>query len=327
MGAEKALNLTYTTNVTTNASSTVSATGQEPTGLNLVAQNLGSGLSAKLTPALRDAVPLGKAAYALAQGLGQGSANGFGLTQEKFEPSNNSDYMSIARNVGLGLSGSIASNSKPRQLFIQSVFGDGDVAAQLPKLAMAAGQGLGEGASKGLGLTRATDATTRPSRKRQTPNNSTSTDIPGAIESLTFGLSESFLQSANLSKIFDPSSLNIDLDAAALRSYASGAGKGIGEGLALGLNLTTGSEDSVTSPTRNIQGLNATKEQIAEQVVGGLVAGFLQNGGASAAGKALNYSASGLMNNIDSGLRKVWREVSLKALSMDFRKPVVFGTY
>jgi len=301
MGVETGLNLTDQNNVNAIATQAASAMGMEPTGLNLVAQNLGTGLSAQLAPALGNAdtdLPIGMAAFALAQGIGQGSANGLGLTQEAFQPNNGSDYMTIARNIGLGISGPIARNLNTQQLFNQSEFGGGVIMDQLPQIAMAAGHGLGEGASKGLGLKTPVNMTSSFSRKRQAPADPNQLDIAGAVGNFTSGLSESFLQSADLSKILDPSSLNLMPDAAGILSYASGAGKGLGEGVAIGLRLATASDGAVTSPETGSTGINATQERIAEQLVKGVVAGFLQNGGTSAAGKAFNSGAGGFMKNI-----------------------------
>jgi hypothetical protein len=302
MGAETAFNLTDENNVNAIAINAAAAMGMEPTGLNLVAQNLGTGLASQLAPAFGNPVtdvPIGMAAYALAQGMGQGSANALGLTQENFEPNNGSDYMTIARNLGLGISGPIAGNINTQQLLNQTGFGGGVIMNQLPQLMMAAGQGLGEGACKGLGLDRPSNVTSSSFRKRQAPGDTNQFDIVGATGNFTSGLSESFFQSADLSKIFDPSSIKMNLDSAAILSYASGAGKGLGEGLAIGFNMVTASNGTITSPNTGNPGMNATQELIAEEMAKGLVAGFLQNGGSAAAGKALKTGAGRLPMNID----------------------------
>ncbi|KAF2676878.1 hypothetical protein K458DRAFT_436943 [Lentithecium fluviatile CBS 122367] len=303
MGAETGLNLTNENQAKEIATKVASSMGMEPTGLNLVAQNLGSGLSAQLAPALGNVgsdVPIGMVVYALAQGIGEGSASGLNLTQEKFEPKNSSDIMSVAGNFGLGIAGPIAGGIGNSQFFSQASTTSGQLMAQIPQIAMAAGQGLGEGASKGLGLSKSANSTVvSPLGKRQVPTDPNEIDLEGTVRNFTYGLSESFLQSADLSKVFDPGSLNLNLDATGIISYASGAGKGLGEGLAIGLNLTAAVGGTVTSPEVGGTGINSTQEQIAEQFVKGLSAALLQNGGASFVGNAVN-SGGGFTKNLDA---------------------------
>lgn len=304
MGAETGLNLTDMEESQAIATRVAGSMGQEPTGINLVAQNLGSGLSGQLAPSLGNAssgVPIGMAAFALAQGIGQGSASGLNLTQEKFAPTNSSDIMAITRNFGLGLAGPIAGSVDVNKLVAGA--GGSQLMNQLPQIAAAAGQGLGEGASKGFGLGLNPNATgMSPFRRRQAPADPNQMDLPGTVGNFTLGLSQSFLQTSNLSLIFNaiaPGGVNFNLDAVGLVSFASGAGKGIGEGFAVGLNLTAATNGTVTSPQTGGTGINQTQEQVAEEFTKGLLAGFLQNGGATVVGNAFASGAGGLTKNVD----------------------------
>ncbi|KAH8698049.1 hypothetical protein GQ44DRAFT_779310 [Phaeosphaeriaceae sp. PMI808] len=296
MGTGTGLNLTNKGEAEAIATRVASTMDMQLTGGNLVARNLGSGLSGQLVPALGGLatdVPIGMAAFALAQGIGQGSASGLNLTQQKFEPKNGSDLMTIAGNLGLGVSMPIASSIDTQQLLGQA---GGQLMAQIPQIAMVAGQGLGNGAVKGLGLGKGANATLGSLLgKRQAPADPGLAAITGAVGNFTFGLSESFLQSANLGKLIDPNAFNLNLGGNTILSFASGAGKGLGEGIAIGFNVTNG---TTTSPQPEVTGIDRNKEQLAKELVKGIAAGFLQNGGASAARNILSSSTGGLTNSI-----------------------------
>lgn len=303
MGTSTGLNLTDEAKAKGIATRVASSMGMQATGLNQIAQNLGTGVSAQLAPSLggdlTSDIPVGMVAFSLAQGIGQGSASGLNLTQQRFEPKNGSDLMTLAGNIGLGVSEPIASSIDTQQLLSQSGLNNGDLMAQIPQIAMAAGQGLGGGAVKGLRLDKGANANGDSMLgKRQAPANPGQLDVIGAVGNFTYGLSETFLESADLSKIVDPNAFNFNLDSKGIVSFASGAGKGIGEGLAIALNLTNG---TAMSPRTDSTEIDASKEQIAEELVKGMVAGFLQNGGMSAAKQALNTGAGGLPSNINPG--------------------------
>lgn len=296
MGAEDGLNLTTPDQSKAIATKIAAASGEQPTGVNLIAQNLGSGLTAQLAPSLANlstgSIPIGMVAFSLAQGIGQGSASGLNLTQQTFPPTNGSDIMTIAKNLGLGITGPIAS-SLGMQKILSQAGGSSDIMKQIPQIAAAAGAGLGQGASKGLGLTKsgANGAVAR----RQAALDPTQMDIPGIVGNLTQGLSQSFLESSNLTMLLQSSGTSsFKLDSSAIVSLASGAGKGIGEGVALGLG-----GNSSTAATQIASGGNQTEEQIAEQFTKNLVTSLIQNGGVKAIGDSLSSQAGGLTTNVD----------------------------
>ncbi|KAF1952393.1 hypothetical protein CC80DRAFT_572612 [Byssothecium circinans] len=305
MGAENGFNLTTPEQSKAQATKVAASLGQEAKGLNLVAQNVGSGFTAQIAPALgntTNSFQVGMAAYGLAQGIGRGTAMGLNLTQMKYAPSNATDPMAVASNFGLGIAQPIAANIDVSKAFS----GTGDQFNQmLPMIAVAAGQGLGEGASKGLGLMKSNLTSGSPFKKRQLPAgmDPNAIDLPGTIGNFTLGLSESFLQSADLSKVFgggmNMSSLMFNLDATSLVSISSGAGKGAGEGIAVGLNLLTAVNGTLVSPATSVNGINTTQEQAAEQFVKGMLAGFLQNGGAQFVDSFVKQQTSSAGKNMD----------------------------
>lgn len=306
MGTGNSLNLTTPAESQAQATKIAASLGQQPTGLNLVAQNLGSGFTSQIAPSLGNtsSLPVGMVAFGLAQGIGQGTAMGLNLTDEKYVPSNGTDAMAVASNFGLGIAGPIAESFAVSNLF------SGVASNQMfPMIAAAAGEGIGEGVSKGLGLMKPNMTAGKPFKKRQLaapgadPN---AMSLPNTIGNFTLGLTQSFLQSADLGKVVNPSGMNmsslgINLDATSLVSIASGAGKGVGEGFAVGLNIIAAVNGTLTSPRTDVSGINATQEQASELFVKNLLAGFLQNGGAQVVGGAIGQQLSGAGKGIDMG--------------------------
>lgn len=320
MGAENGLNLTTPDESKAIATKVAAASGQQPTGINLIAQNLGSGLSGQLAPALSNLgggnLPIGMLAYSLAQGIGQGTASGLNLTQQQFPPTNGSDIMTIVKNFGLGVTGPLASTIDVKGLFSQPG-GTGNIMAQLPQIAAYAGIGLGQGASRGLGLNKSRGAGVVA--KRQAATNPTQMDLPAIVENFTEGLSQTFLQSSNLSMLIPGGGGGFNLNSSNLLLLASGAGKGIGEGIALGLGGAPGNTSTgLTSKAANGGGMPI--EQTAEQFTKNLMASLLQNGGVKAIGDTVTSQAGGLTSNLNvaqaaEGAARGLVEGSVSALS------------
>jgi hypothetical protein len=317
MGAETGLNLTDM-KVSAEMATKVAATyNVQPTGLNLVAQNLGRGLTAQISPSLSNStafssIDIGMAAFALAQGIGQGSASGLNLTQQKFMPVNDSSIMGIARNFGLGVASPLTSNIDVNNLFSQAGAAGEQFIAQIPQIAAAAGKGFGEGASSGLGFLKNTTAL----QKRQAPADPNAVHIPGAVEQFTRGLSQSFLQSVDL-KAAVGGSVNLNI-VEMLMPIAAGAGQGIGEGAAIGLGFK--SDAGLTIMPGNMSSDQST-QRIAAEFSKGLVASFLANGTAAAALANLTAGAGGAAANIQpamvaEGLARGLVEGSVNAISM-----------
>jgi hypothetical protein len=320
MGADSGLNLTTPDETKAIATKVAAVSGEESTGFNLIAQNLGSGLSGQLVPAFGGigggGLPIGMLAFSLAQGIGQGTASGLNLTQQQFAPSKGSDVMTIVKNLGLGLTGPIASSIDVNKLVGQAG-GSSDIMAQLPQIAAAAGVGLGRGASRGLGWTKS-GGMNGSVAKRQAAIDPAKMDVPGIVGNLTMGLSQSFLESTDLDKLVPSGGSGLNFDSSALISLASGAGKGIGEGISLGLGGTAGNNTSLAS--RATDGGTLSAEQIAEQFTKNLMASLIQNGGIEAIGDTVTSQAGGLMSSIDvakvaEGAARGLVEGSVSALS------------
>ncbi|KAF2108774.1 hypothetical protein BDV96DRAFT_636494 [Lophiotrema nucula] len=307
MGTETGLNLTDKQNSQDMASKVAAAFNAQPTGINHIAQNLGIGLSAQIAPSLGNipGAQLGMAAFALAQGIGQGSASGLNLTQQQIQPSNGTDIMSIAGNFGLGVSQPIASNINVKQLLSGAGASGGQLMAQLPQIAAAAGQGLGEGASAGLGFSKNSSSLQR--RQSTDPN---SVDILGTTSDLT--------KVANVIAPGASSGLgSIDFMGMIL-PIASGAGKGIGEGAAIGLGFQVDAGFGVMPANATA---NQSTEMIVSEFAKGLVAIFLANGTASVALSNLTAGAGGLTagaqgSKVAEGLARGLVEGSVNAISM-----------
>ncbi|KAH7343120.1 hypothetical protein BKA66DRAFT_543869 [Pyrenochaeta sp. MPI-SDFR-AT-0127] len=280
MGTSTGLNLTSIPEANAQATRIATANNASATGLNLVAQNLGSGLAGEMMPSFSNSrKSLGSAAFALASGIGNATAMGLKLTQQRFLPSTDSTIEALAGNFGLGLAMPIASKVD-LQAMMNSLSSTGATAMlmrNLPEIAAAAGMGIGEGAKTGLGLV----GTSSPPRgqKRQQPDDPlASVNISEAVGSFTRGLSQSFIQGSDLTRL----NLIGGLDFSAvmnlrtmLRPLAAGAGAGIGMGFAIGLNLK--GKDEAPTLGGNITGEDRQAAMIAESFVQNAVSNFLTN--------------------------------------------------
>ncbi|KAF2998804.1 hypothetical protein E8E13_001143 [Curvularia kusanoi] len=285
VGASTGLNITDTKNAQAQASRVASTFNATATGLNLAAQNIGSGLAGQIAPSLGQSGGLtgsiGPAAFALASGIGNATAKALNLTSQNFQPSSDGGIQAIAGNLGLGLSTPIVSNID-FQAVMKSANGGGvgaSIMKQLPAIAAAAGNGLGEGARNGLGLQQ-TGQTPRSLGKRQDPADPLQgVDVPATVNQFTKGLSQSLLTGVDVTKL--AGSLNLtgnigdigsNLD---LPSLASGAGSGIGLGLAIGLSLRPVDAGSLIEKNGNDGGSGTAL--IAETFTQNLVSNLLLN--------------------------------------------------
>ncbi|PQE22605.1 cytochrome b b6 petb protein [Rutstroemia sp. NJR-2017a BVV2] len=193
------------------------------TGFNLVALNLGSGLTKTLVSSISvnpntsdttskavmtnttmsmtlGAGTINGAALALAQGLGTGASNGLKFTQASTNATfNTSGINGAAGNLGYGLSSTFLSNLNTSSLlskaggqinFADVLSGKSTLlGSSLNDIAAGAGTGLGSGVSLGLGLQ-------NQAAMPVAPNGSA-----GAAQQFTSGLTSSFLQGGTLSKL------------------------------------------------------------------------------------------------------------------------------
>jgi hypothetical protein len=281
-----------------------SAYNASATGTNLIAQNLGSGVAGELTPLLgKSNLTLGPAAFALATGIGNATVYGLNLTQQKTSPLTEPSIEAIAGNLGLGNTLPIVSNID-LQAVMRSFGGTkaSSLAQQLPSIAAAAGQGFGEGAKTGLGLTiNRSDSVRKRQLRTDSSNPLAGVDIPVTVSSFTKGLSQSFLTGSDLNKLNPFANMNLtgmtDI-CAMLRPLAAGAGAGVGMGLAVGLKLKP--VDSQATFGANVTGQDEQSALIAERFVQNVLSNFLINSTALQQAKTLLLSGqSPPLNGID----------------------------
>ncbi|KAJ9306165.1 hypothetical protein DTO217A2_4281 [Paecilomyces variotii] len=221
---------------------------QNSSNLAALAGNLGLGISepiarnVNISSLLNSAVStsnlnIGQAVFSLAQGIGNGTSSGLGLSKKQFSPSTSSDIASLAGNVGLGISEPIVGSVNLSKVLNSAVSMDGQqsLLAQLPGVLGGAGKGLGEGAAQGLGISKSSPANTLSARSNG------SVDIPGIAELFTRSLSSSFLGSANLSTITAGADNIQESLVSQLPGVASALGTGLGQGSAQGLGLVKAS--------------------------------------------------------------------------------------
>jgi hypothetical protein len=290
MGTTTALNLTDMEEANAIATNIATAYNASATGVNLAAQQLGSGLSRQITPSFDSSnFPLGLAAFALASGIGNATAVGFGLTEQRFTPSSDSSIEGLAGNFGLGVATPIVSNIDLRATIssLGNSSGVSDFMRNLPKIAAAAGLGLGEGARDGLGLSASKPQNVEQQKRQSEDPLMETVDYPATVQSFAKGLSQSFIQGSNFSNL-DIGSVtafpNLTELQAMLRPIAAGAGAGIGMGVAIGLNFKAA--DTPPMLSSNINGNDERTALTAEGFTQNLFANLLINGSAIQQAKA-----------------------------------------
>jgi hypothetical protein len=310
VGASTGLNITDMTTAEAQASKVASAFNASATGLNLAAQNLGSGLAGQIAPSLGQSgltnLPIGPAAFALASGIGNSTAKALKLTERDFLPSNDSGIVAIAGNLGLGISTPIVSN-----IDLQAVMksaGGNDLAAaltqQLPQIAAAAGNGLGEGARIGLKLGQPSQAASAVRKRQTTTDPLQGVDVPGTVNQFTKGFSQSLLTGVDVATL--SSSLNLTgnlgdmMDPAMIPALAAGAGSGIGMGLAIGLQFKDANAMGLIAQNGNTSSDNAQTAMAAESFTQNLVSNFLLNSTIlQDVGRTLSNNTPALLKNLD----------------------------
>ena len=305
VGASTGLNITDLQDAQAQASKVASSFNASATGINLAIQNLGNGLAGQIAPALGSSGLLGgsigPAIFALATGIGNATAKALNLTDQAFGPTNGSGLESIAGNLGLGVTTPIVSNID-FQAIMNSAGGSGfadDLKKQLPQIAAAAGNGLGEGVKNGLGLQQ-TSQTTRSLDRRQDPADPLQgIDLPATVNQFTKGLSQSLLTGVDVKNL--ASSLNLtgnigDLGSSLdIRALAGGAGSGIGLGLAIGLGFKGTTEATVPATSGGDDAATAV-----ETFTQNLVSNFLLNSTiVQSTGSALTDNAPQFLKDVD----------------------------
>ncbi|KUJ17679.1 uncharacterized protein LY89DRAFT_58940 [Mollisia scopiformis] len=262
-GAMTGLNMTGPVNTTV------------PSGVDGIAQNLGSGLTSSIfsssamksvlsfnSSSLGSTGTIGEAVLALAQGLGGGAASGLNLSSTSSTNDsaafNTSGISGIAGNFGQGLSSSLLSAVQLPSLNSlmstgSSVIGSaGNSSFNIAAIGAGLGAGLGQGAAIGLGFQ--ADVASTPT-----------TDTAGITQDFARGLVSSFLQNGTLSKV--TSSFSGNSSAPGGLSLSSIDVSKVAEGLAVGMISGAGSTIS------SLQLIGADTSSFNDSV-GGAATGF-----------------------------------------------------
>lgn len=287
MGASTGLNITDITTAKAQASKLASTFNATATGVNLAAQNIGSGLSGQLALSLGRSnilnVSLGSAAYALASGIGNATSRALNLTNQEFRPSSGSSIEALAGNLGLGITTPIVSNID-FQAVMKSVGGGGissTLMQQLPQIAAAAGNGLGEGARIGLGFKQTGQPSNTVTRRQSATDPLQGVDVPGTVNQFTKGLSQSLLTGVDISNLTNmlnlTGSLGAVVDPSMFPALAAGTGSGIGMGLAIGFNFKSANAIPLIAQSGNLTSENVQTAMVAETFAQNLLSNFLLN--------------------------------------------------
>ncbi|KAJ4151019.1 hypothetical protein LMH87_011739 [Akanthomyces muscarius] len=244
----------------------------------------GSGMSiSNLIPADLD---IGEVALGAGRGLGSGASMGLGLasmTMLKSRAESNSSSSNVPGLVekftfGLGNSFTDKINISSQAQNLASNLPPVDLGATV----LSVGSGLGLGSAKGLGLAKA-DAQAPPMPESLK-------DIPQLAGTFSFGLSDALTKNLNITGLLGGLTKNAGgMLAKFAAPVASGLGKGIGTGSAVGLGLQP--ETDIASPQRSsTQGGDIDAEALAQSFAEGLTSRFLAN---DTAGKLVKSVSGG----------------------------------
>ncbi|KAF8848527.1 hypothetical protein BDZ45DRAFT_810710 [Acephala macrosclerotiorum] len=266
-----------------------------PSGVDGIAQNLGSGLTSAVfssssikslmqfnSSSLGSSSTIGQAALALAQGLGGGAASGLKMTTTSSKAVTNetasfntSGINGVAGNFGQGLSQSLLSAVQlPSLKSLMSMGGSmfGGSSLNISAIGAGLGTGIGQGAAIGLGF------------QQDTASTSTSQDPAVLVQDFSKGLVSSFLQNGTITKLTDSlgnssssalgglSLSNIDIAKVAEGlgvGLISGAGSTISTLQVIGADTTSFNDTVGGAATGFGRGLGAEGAKLVEQLIGG----------------------------------------------------------
>ncbi|KAK2001035.1 hypothetical protein LX36DRAFT_602036 [Colletotrichum falcatum] len=305
-GAAQGLNLSTAAKTTEVAAKVAADNKMEATGLNPAIQNLGLGVASTLLGSIdlsnvttgNLTQQLQPIALALATGIGNGTVAGLKLNPNaaNLEPANDSSIPNVVGTFGFGLTKTLTSNIDVGNLLSQT--GNSDASRRLMEILPAAasgfGNGLGEGATVGLGLH--PDA---PVVMRQMPDGSI--DFGGIAETFAKALTSSFLRNGTADELLSRAKVTgndttrrlMDI----LPAAASGLGKGLGEGATVGLGL----QPDVAVVMRQMPDGSIDFGGVTQTFAKGLTSSFLQNGTAAELLKKVGSAATSSLNGGGGG--------------------------
>ncbi|KAK1573243.1 uncharacterized protein LY79DRAFT_526136 [Colletotrichum navitas] len=302
-GAAQGLNLSTQDKTMQVAAKVAADNKMEATGLNPAIQNLGVGLTATILGSvnLSDLSGVGgnltqqlqPIALALATGIGNGTVAGLKLNPNaaNLEPVNDSSIANVVGTFGFGLTKTLTSNIDTSNLLNQA--GGSDLTRRLvqilPDAASGLGNGLGEGATVGLGLQPDVAVV-----MRQMPDGSI--DFGGVTQTFAKALTNSLLRNGTADELLKKFNLSgsdttrriMDI----LPAAASGLGKGLGEGATVGLGL----QPDVAVVMRQMPDGSIDFGGVTHTFAKALTSSFLQNGTANELVSKIGGAAKSAVN-------------------------------
>ncbi|UNI17169.1 hypothetical protein JDV02_003544 [Purpureocillium takamizusanense] len=284
---------------------------------NLNLSDVGGQLGTMLPP-----VNIADTALSLGSGLGNGVAQGLKLTDKDLTPplpASPSDIPRIAGRFAFGLSNGVSVNLNVSEQAQK-------LGSMLPPIdigltALNVGAGIGAGAAAGLKL--ATNEQLAP------PPPASQSDVPRIAGTLAFGITNAVAGSVNTTSLLNRAGMAGGLGGilgdgnvtSLLAKYggpaASGLGKGLGSGAAVGLGLQP---EASPEPLRPLPDGSLDVGRVTEDFAQGLTSRFLANGTAS---KALgNLSGS---NGAAGGLASLTANLNIGRIANGFARGLLTG--
>ncbi|KAI1854060.1 hypothetical protein JX266_001201 [Neoarthrinium moseri] len=288
-GAASGLNLTTAQKAKAVGDGVAAASGMESTGLNPAIRNLGSGLSGTLVGSIDlssvgGGDTIGPAVMGLATGVGNGAVSGLkikNITAPVANQTNGFNLAGILETFGFGLTSTVTSNIDTNTLSGGPM--SQDLAAQIPSAVLSLAQGIGSGAVSGLKI-------------NQNVAPPTGTNVPDIAGAFGFGLSQSVTSNVDINALSQGNGTNLDI-MKILPSAATGLGRGLGEGIPIGLGVQP---DPGTLPVKTMPDGSLDFEGISENFAMGLTSRVLANGTLS---KLMSMSSpgGGALGSLDIG--------------------------
>jgi len=265
-GAASGLNFSTAANAKAVGTKVADSSGMKSTGLNPAIRNIGDGLTGTLLGAvdvgsLTTGVPLGPVVMGLATGLGNGAVSGLKIATVAAPNTNSTAAPDIASMFGFGLTSSVTGALDLKSLTNTAL--SPEIMQQIPAAVLGFSQGLGNGAVSGL--------------KINTPAPPTGAGIPDIAGAFGFGLSQSVTSNVNVSQIASQVGGGADATQFIMKNLpqaAAGFGKGLGQGIPVGLGLQPDSE----VPIKTMPDGSVDVSGVTQSFAMGLTSRFLSNG-------------------------------------------------
>jgi len=290
-GAASGLNFSTIVNAKAVGDRVAVANGMKSTGLNPAIRNIGDGLTGTLlgsvnVGSLASGVSIGPIVMGLATGLGNGAVSGLKIKAVAPPNTNSTSVSDIASMFGFGLTSSVTGALDLKSLTNTAI--SPQIMQQIPVAALGLAQGLGNGVVSGL--------------KINSPAPPTGTGISDIAGAFGFGLTQSVTSNVNISQI--GSQLGSGVDTAKLiMKYLPPAAAGFGKGLGQGIPIGLGAQPDTEVPIQTMPNGSIDVSGVAQSFAMGLTSRFLANGTATKL-LAQNTGAGGLTSflpNLDIG--------------------------